>query len=317
MEQNREIGNGVIDISIGLMGIRLMDCVVSENGKMEQKIEMGNDIDDEVVIESNDASGVIDITMGLMGYENEEEEDCSIEEIESNRVTDITGGWIGVGELCKEDGKGKQIESSGVITNSFRLKVYKEDVEVKGSQSKNSKEDDKNKKCLQNYNDIVKGSKLMDNGHVRCGNRGMSKVAWKPLVQIWMNRGINESVVSESISEVKLAFKGSTWSLLEEHDINNFKGIWEDLEKMIILFTHVVSGVKWGLSDSKGKDANKNGVNSCYWELSECKWRGRKKTCGIFCQVKNNKWKFDIWRWPKRKKKTLWLGNIGVLMDGN
>ncbi|GKD23349.1 hypothetical protein Tco_1225052 [Tanacetum coccineum] len=115
---------------------------------------------------------------------------------------------------------------------------------------------------------------------------------------------------------------------------NNFKGIWEDSEKMIIILIHMVSGVKRGLSDSKEKglsnlkcfiqskgvtrsisdfdgmylfmsckDANKNGVNICDWELSGCKWRGKKKTCGIYCQVRNNKWKFDIWRWPKRKKK--------------
>nr|GEW20236.1 wall-associated kinase family protein [Tanacetum cinerariifolium] len=161
--------------------------------------------------------------------ENGEEEDCSIKEIESNGVTDITGGWMGVGELCKEDGKGKQIELSGVVTNSFGLKVLgeicKEDVEVKGIQSKNSKEDDKNKKCLPIYNDIGEGGdeskgseylsfeeeydgwfenqieapkvsgynldKLkMDNGYVMCGNRRMSKVAWKPLVKMRMNGGI-------------------------------------------------------------------------------------------------------------------------------
>ncbi|GKA41831.1 putative reverse transcriptase domain-containing protein [Tanacetum coccineum] len=91
---------------------------------------------------------------------------------------------------------------------------------------------------------------------------------------------------------------------------NNFKGIWEDSEKMIILLIHMVSGVKRGLSDSKEKglsnlkcfiqgkgvtrsisdfdgkylfmsckDANKDEVNICYWELSGCKWHGRKKTC--------------------------------------
>nr|GEY96253.1 hypothetical protein [Tanacetum cinerariifolium] len=36
-------------------------------GKSEQKREIGNDIEDEEVIELNDASGVIDISIGLMG----------------------------------------------------------------------------------------------------------------------------------------------------------------------------------------------------------------------------------------------------------
>ncbi|GJT11345.1 hypothetical protein Tco_0858387 [Tanacetum coccineum] len=384
VEQKREIGNGVIDISIGFMGIRVMDC--DDKGVddiCEENVEgAGMELDDD-----NKCAGVLDrFCDEKSGGKHDEfvHFDGKIEDLES---LDANGFWLKVlGEICEED------------------------VEVKGIQSKNSKEDDKNKKSLPNCNYNVKKV----NGYVLCGNRGMSKVAWKPLVKMrmngsimgesstdritrnhmvtdkplfgkfvknsvgdikkekrfeddrknkkgmmcdiwkWPNRkkkyvlfdiwgvwkcqvlhrevrlyhrlctelklhrknsgdadyvviGINESVVSESISEVKLVFKGNTWSLLEEHDINNFKGIWEDSEKMIILLTHVVSGVKWGLSDSKGKalSFNKNGVNSCYWELSGCKWRGRKKTCGIFCQVKNNKWKFDIWRWPKRKKK-LW-----------
>nr|GEZ87997.1 hypothetical protein [Tanacetum cinerariifolium] len=92
---------------------------------------------------------------------------------------------------------------------------------------------------------------------------------------------------------------------------------------MIILLTHVVSGVKWGLSVSKGKylsnpkhfiqsegvtrsigdlhgkylfisckDANKNGVNSCYWELSGCKWRWRKKACRLI----SSDYGCEVWR---------------------
>nr|GEV74905.1 hypothetical protein [Tanacetum cinerariifolium] len=242
----------VLDVSdcLDSEGIEIVNTIEKNDGKQD----IGNDIEEEEVMELNDASGEIDISIGLMGI----------------RLMDCDD------KVCYNAGK--------------------EYVKVKGIQSKNSKGDDGNKKCLQNYNDILKGGKLMDNGQVICRNRGMSKVAWKPLVKMRMNGSIlgensgdadyvviNESVVSESINS----------------------------EKMIILLTHVVSCVKWGLSESKGKDlnnlmsskdANKNGVNSCYWELSGCKWRGRKKTCGIFCQVKN-KWKFDIWRWPKRKKK--------------
>nr|GEU48738.1 hypothetical protein [Tanacetum cinerariifolium] len=148
----------------------------------------------------------------------------------------------------------------------------------------NSKEDDKNKKCLSNYNGIVNG----DDG--------------------------SKEIKSLSFEE---KYDGSTWSLLEEHDINIFedekksgnvstyaydvrifaksilkhdnklfqKGNWEDSEKMIILLTHV--------------------------EFSGSEWLGKKKICGIYCQVKNNKWKFDIWRWPKRKKKTHYKFKLG------
>ncbi|GKB57111.1 bifunctional fucokinase/fucose pyrophosphorylase [Tanacetum coccineum] len=339
MEQKREIGNGVIDISIGLMGVRVMDCDDKDVVGSEEIGLGASEIDDD-----NKCAGVLDRSCGETSDEkrggkhdetrdgksdefvhndgkkedlksldeNGKEEDCNIEEIESNGVTKITGGWIGVGELCKEDGKGKRIESSGVITNSFGLKVFgeicKEEVEVKGIQSKNSKENDGNKKCLQNHNDNVKGGKLMDNGQVMCRNRGMSKLAWKPLVKMRMNGSImgenigdadyvviriNESVISESISEVELVFEGITRSI-------------GDLDGKCLFMAC--------------KDANKNGVNSCYWELSGCKWRGRKKTYGIYCQVRNNKWKFDIWRWPRRKKKVggilskcLGDGSIGVV----
>nr|GEY05836.1 hypothetical protein [Tanacetum cinerariifolium] len=98
--------------------------------------------------------------------------------------------------------------------------------EVKGIQSKNSKEDDKNKKCLPNCNDIV----MKDNGYVLCGNRGMLKVAWKALVKMRMNG----SIMGENSGD-------ADW-------------IWEDSEKTIILLTHAVISVKWGLSDSRGKD---------------------------------------------------------------
>nr|GFB44540.1 hypothetical protein [Tanacetum cinerariifolium] len=191
-----------------------MDEATNELSK-KQKEDNRDHVEADVVMESNDVNGVID-NIGLMGCdeksdekssgkhdetrdgksnefvhfdgkkeelelldENEEEEDCSIEEIKSNGVADITGEWMGVGELCKEDGKVKRIQS-------------------------------KNRK---------------DNGYVLCGNRGMLKVAWKPLLKMQINGrimgensadadcvvlSINESVVSGSINEVKLVFKGST-----------------------------------------------------------------------------------------------------------
>ncbi|GJU26183.1 hypothetical protein Tco_1164804 [Tanacetum coccineum] len=52
----------------------------------------------------------------------------------------------------------------------------------------------------------------------------------------------------------------------------------EDLEKETKGFTHVVS--------------------QCYmW-----KWLTRKKIGGTQCKVELKKWKFNIWRWPERKK---------------
>ncbi|GJT14393.1 hypothetical protein Tco_0861435, partial [Tanacetum coccineum] len=41
--------------------------VVNKAGKREQKRGIGNDIEDEEVIELNNASGVIDTSIGLMG----------------------------------------------------------------------------------------------------------------------------------------------------------------------------------------------------------------------------------------------------------
>ncbi|GJR32353.1 hypothetical protein Tco_1108585 [Tanacetum coccineum] len=310
MEQKREIGNGVIDISIGLMGIRLMDCVVSGNGKMEQQREIGNDIEGEEVIESNEVNGVIDITTGLMDCEDKYgvEDNCE-ENVEGVGMELDDNSCLGdIDEICTKAGKGndlgsnessqvkvngvvivdepmksedenksvmsvaeffgydgtredlesldengeeedcniEEMESHGVITNSFGLQVLgeicKEDVEVKGIQSKNLKEDDGNKNCLQNYNDTVKGGKLMDNGQVMCGNRGMSKVAWKPLVKMRKNgsiirensgdadcvvMSIDDFVLSENVSGVKHVLKDKD---MESSGVisNNFKGIWED-----------------------------------------------------------------------------------------
>ncbi|GJY19223.1 hypothetical protein Tco_0390714, partial [Tanacetum coccineum] len=236
-----------------------IELMVSEMGDNSKCVRVLDDFCDDKVCYNAGKDG------------NREEEDCNIEEIESHGVTDVTGGWIGGGELCK-DGKGKQIKISEVITNSFRLKVLgeicKEDAEVKGIQSKNSKEDDKNKKRLSIYNDIGEGGdeskgseylsfeekydgwfenqieapkvsgynldKLkMDNGYVMCGNRGMSKVTWKPLVKMRMNGGImgensrdadyvvigiNDFIFSENEKGRKHVFKDKAWYYTDKHD---------------------------------------------------------------------------------------------------
>nr|GEZ94961.1 hypothetical protein [Tanacetum cinerariifolium] len=74
---------------------------VNKAGKREQKREIGNDIEDEEVIELNDASGVIDISIGLMGI----------------RLMDC--GFNGNGKLC------------GNIMNVDRLKNVVEPVVMK------------------------------------------------------------------------------------------------------------------------------------------------------------------------------------------
>ncbi|GJZ15313.1 hypothetical protein Tco_0550990 [Tanacetum coccineum] len=60
--------------------------VVNEAGKREQKRGIGNDIEDEEVIELNNASGVIDTSIGLMGI----------------RLMDC--GFNGNGKLCGNTG---------------------------------------------------------------------------------------------------------------------------------------------------------------------------------------------------------------------
>ncbi|GJY99229.1 hypothetical protein Tco_0516659 [Tanacetum coccineum] len=63
----------------------------------------------------------------------------------------------------------------------------------------------------------------------------------------------------------------------------------------------------------------KSGVGICYWKFNIWKWLKKKKAGGMYCQVKNKEWKFDIWRWPKRKKKVTgcWLDQLVILLVGN
>ncbi|GJR04519.1 hypothetical protein Tco_0527503 [Tanacetum coccineum] len=67
------------------------------------------------------------------------------------------------------------------------------------------------------------------------------------------------------------------------------------------------------------KDAKKNGVSIFYWKGFNWEWLSWKKACGIYCEVKNKEWKFDIWRWPKRKKEVIscWLDQLVTLLDRN
>ncbi|GJX01748.1 hypothetical protein Tco_0185661 [Tanacetum coccineum] len=67
------------------------------------------------------------------------------------------------------------------------------------------------------------------------------------------------------------------------------------------------------------KDVKKNGVSIFYWKGFNWEWLSWKKACGIYCEVKNKEWKFDIWRWPKRKKEVIscWLDQLVTLLDRN
>ncbi|GJW47777.1 hypothetical protein Tco_0079423 [Tanacetum coccineum] len=94
--------------------------------------------------------------------------------------------------------------------------------------------------------------------------------------------------------------------------------IWEDSEKMIILLIHMVSGVKRGLSDSKEKGLSNL---KCFIQVKWVQMAWQEKDMWYILQKvsRNNKWKFDTWRWPKRKKVVIGCGlhQLDTLRDGN
>ncbi|GJU90183.1 putative tetratricopeptide-like helical domain-containing protein [Tanacetum coccineum] len=305
MEQKGEVGNRMIDISIGLMGIRVMNC--DDKGVediCEENVEgVGMELD------ATSCLGNIDKLCTKAGKGNE---------LGSNESSDVeVNGVVIVDEPMKGEVKNKSEVIVDVSNGNFA--ICDTLFERKKTRPWNVRKVVKKKEIMKDSTDQTAfQSALLLND---------PKTNWRGQDSSW-----NEDM--ESIGVIS----------------NNFKGIWEDSEKMIILLIHMVSGVKRGLSDSKEKglsnlkcfirskgvtrsisdfegkylfmsckDANKNGVNICYWELSGCKWRGRKKTCGIYCQVRNNKWKFDTWRWPKRKKVVIGCGlhQLVTLRDGN
>ncbi|PWA49015.1 wall-associated kinase family protein [Artemisia annua] len=216
-------------------------------------------------------------------------------------IYDVDGayhGLIGGGDFC--NGNDNEIESSRVIINNFGLKVLgeicKEYVEVKENQSKNSKEDDDNKECLVISNDIVRSGdgwlenqieatkaigysldKLkIDSGYVMCRNKGILKVAWKPLV-----RSQSSVSVRKDTSNIEILTHGM-----------EFKIRMSDLDEKP-LFVHI-------------KDAFKNGACPGHWKLDIWKWPKRTNKRAIFDEIlklRERGAKFDIWKWPKRKKK--------------
>ncbi|GKA06527.1 mitochondrial translation elongation factor G [Tanacetum coccineum] len=57
----------------------------------------------------------------------------------------------------------------------------------------------------------------------------------------------------------------------------------------------------------------KNEVSLGYEKFDMWKWPTRKKIDGTLCKVKHRKREFDIWKWPKRKKKrkvVIWYGKM-------
>nr|GEV87372.1 ARID DNA-binding domain-containing protein [Tanacetum cinerariifolium] len=110
---------------------------------------------------------------------------------EDNNIPDVSKD-DNVLMSCEENVESKEFvanDSSEVIDNGIDTEVLdevcKDDVEVEGNQSKDSKKDAENKKCLLISNDIVKGGKGSKESND--WNKGILEVVWKPMVKMRMN----------------------------------------------------------------------------------------------------------------------------------
>ncbi|GJY33758.1 hypothetical protein Tco_0418227 [Tanacetum coccineum] len=120
MITNKEKNDGEQDIgkkedsNCGIISVNNSKIsVVDDSGKREQKKEMGNDIGDEG-IESNNANGVVDITIGLMGCDDGMNVSFSMNGNSDCVVMD--------GELVEECLSGMQMEADKPSVEKFEKK---------------------------------------------------------------------------------------------------------------------------------------------------------------------------------------------------
>ncbi|GKC22231.1 hypothetical protein Tco_1024381 [Tanacetum coccineum] len=120
MITNKEKNDGEQDIgkkedsNCGIISVNNYEIsVVDDSGKREQKREMGNDIGDEG-IESNNANGVVDITIGLMGCDDGMNVSFSMNGNSDCEVID--------GELVEECLSGMQMEADKPSVEKFEKK---------------------------------------------------------------------------------------------------------------------------------------------------------------------------------------------------
>nr|GFA21577.1 hypothetical protein [Tanacetum cinerariifolium] len=116
-EQRKEIGNGVIDISIGLIGIKVMDCDDKDVGYGVEDICEENVKGADMELEDNNCLGIIDKVFNKTGKGNA---------LESSKVE---VNWVViVDELMKVEDKNKSdvsVESLFIMMKKVRiLKIY-------------------------------------------------------------------------------------------------------------------------------------------------------------------------------------------------
>nr|GEW59182.1 RNA-directed DNA polymerase, eukaryota [Tanacetum cinerariifolium] len=86
----------------------------------------------------------------------------------------------------------------------------------------------------------------------------------------------------------------------------------QNFNMMIINFDRTTIGYQ---NFTCGRESDKKIGAKCKvkkrgWKFDFWKWLKRKNAGGMYCLAKNREWKFDIWRWPKRKKRGVKCGRL-------
>nr|GEY52912.1 hypothetical protein [Tanacetum cinerariifolium] len=324
MEQKREIGNRVIDISIGLMGISLMDCGFTKNGNLvlepvceknevEQDIGKEKDSNADINVVNGSGGEIIDGKSEDLELINEKSggfellEKRSLEFVKLAEVdcdadktfnSDLEGKFSVGLELGNQYG-GASLVATGTISEDDMVKIQekKEDSEVMNVMERSGLT------TLVFSNDGV-GDEVITTELRGCGDIWEEGEKGK---EIEMVKGNKIVVGSLDVSPLK-----------QPSDAQHLVGEMEFCDKMRPIQALNKSEVK--------NSAKKNG--SEVLEI-ECNVDDVKKEEG-FEKVRNNKWadwkkivfegsgngygaqhlvgegrggvKLDIWKWPRRKK---------------
>nr|GEZ51644.1 hypothetical protein [Tanacetum cinerariifolium] len=343
MEQKREIGNGVIDISIGLIGIRLMDCGFTENGNLVL----------EPVCEKNEVEQDI-------GKEKDSNADINVVNGSGDKTfsSDLEGKFSVGLELGNRYG-GASLVATGTISEDDMVKIQekKEDSEVMNVKERSGLT------TLVFSNDGVGNDNLVvcDTLFERKKTRpwGRDKHKRNTTCPWWLNKHSGGDIKGDEVITTKLRGCDDIWEegekgkekemvkgntivvgsldvspLKQPSDAQHLVGEMEVCDKMrpirALNRSEVKNSAKKNGSEVLEMECNVDDVKKeeRFKEVRNRKWADWKKIVfegsgnGYGAQhlvgegrgsVKLDMWKwprrkkirvrFDIWKWPKRKKK--------------
>ncbi|PWA41300.1 copine (Calcium-dependent phospholipid-binding protein) family [Artemisia annua] len=334
--------NEVIEVTIGLMGTRLMGCnetLKNRNNPTVFHYKDSKEVDGKTFIgNGSNLDKIQEAQMGapcledyVLGFDKVPDEvgKSSLLEVNESSKMDVNGAVS-----CKEDGKYHGNEPSGAIDDGIGLKDL---VEF-------SKEGDANEKMTSIDSGKVEDNELEDSHDATDDDHAIMDLGRRlterefTIPETWnMGCGRNDNHLLGKFYEIlydegqEVVNKRGNFlaygqhvqkSLMECNAGNQETRLWGEQHTLASFAKYIW---KWPRRKKASSHANFKFMNRLWkfdlWEWRKricgakcelkykkrnfdiCKWPKRKKIVGIKCRFRHGEWEFGVWKWPNRKKK--------------